>query len=407
MHDDDLRTPLKPRSRWQRLWEKRPTPARAAMALTGTAFGALVVWAVMTPMPEQPQTVASAPVKPVDPVATGSTAPAKPETVVRRKMPRPKDDGAGVDYDVLPQAQRAIPDAASLPRSSREANRRRMAALGLVMDRPLPAAPIRAVSERTKSGVLPRVSRSGKAPWKIYAKPVPRKVLLSSRPKIAIVIGGLGINPALTARAVRDLPGSVTLAYAPYGARLQRQINAARRKGHEVMLQVPMEPWGYPAVNPGPRTLLTSAGDKANLASLRWIMSRAQGYVGLVNYAGQKFLANGEALAPILHEIKRRGLIFLDDGSARQSLLPSLASVISLPARQAAMRIDADSSPEAIGAALDQLVKRARASGSAIGTGTAFDTTLRGLRNWLEDEQGRGDFILVPLSAIYKQKGRG
>ncbi len=407
MHDDDLRRPLKPRSRWQRLWERRPTPARAAMALTGAAFGALAVWAMMTPMPEDLQTVASAPVKPADPVATGSTTPAKAETPVRRKKPVAQDDGAGVDYDVLPQAQRAIPDASSLPRSPGEAKRRKMAALGLVMDRPLPAAPIRMVSERTKAGILPRVSRSGKAPWKVYAKPVPRKVLLSSKPKIAIVIGGLGINPALTARAVRDLPGAVTLAYAPYGARLQKQINAARRKGHEVLLQVPMEPWGYPAVNPGPKTLLAGADSKTNLASLRWIMGRAAGYVGLVNYAGQKFLANGEALAPIVHEIRKRGLIFLDDGSARQSLLPSLASVISLPARQAAMRIDADSSPQAIGAALDQLVKRARASGSAIGTGTAFGTTLRGLRNWLEEEQGRGDFILVPLSAIYKEKGRG
>ena len=40
---------------------------------------------------------------------------------------------------------------------------------------------------------------------------------------------------------------------------LQEQVNKARAGGHEILLQVPMEPVGYPGTNPGPRTLLSDA----------------------------------------------------------------------------------------------------------------------------------------------------
>jgi len=418
MQDEELRKPLKPRSRWRRLWEKRPSPSRAAMALAGVAFGALVVWSVMTPAPRDSRPMATASIPPVDKTATGSLTPPPPVIIRNGTASRPRPpvneskpvngaSGEGKDYTVIPPPPVDIPDATNLPRTPREARRRQMAALGLPVDNPLPPAPLRPVTERTSQGPLPRISRSGKKPWQVYARPAPRKALASGKPRVAIVIGGLGINASLTHQAVDNLPGIVTLAYAPYGRHLQKQVNMARRKGHEVLLQLPMEPWGYPAVNPGPKTLLVSATPQANLASLRWILSRAAGYVGVINYTGQKLLSQGEALAPILHEIRNRGLIFLDDGETSRSLLPSLASVIDLPARQAALRIDAQRDQQAIRAALDRLKERAKAQGAAIGTGTAFTVTLNTLRDWMNEQMPRGEIVFVPLTALYKIKERG
>jgi polysaccharide deacetylase 2 family uncharacterized protein YibQ len=224
---------------------------------------------------------------------------------------------------------------------------------------------------------------------------------------VAIVLGGLGLNAELTKRAVMGLPGVITLAYAPYGKHLQRQINRARRAGHEVMLQLPMEPWGYPAVNPGPETLLVSAKPGENLASLHWLMSRAARYVGFVNYAGKRFLTSGEALAPVLHEVKKRGLIFLDNGTASQSLLPSLAQVIGLPAFQAAYKLDESTEEIAIRNQLHRLVARAREKGYAIGVASVFPVTLRVLDQWLAGREGREQVVIVPVSALYELRAKG
>ena len=74
----------------------------------------------------------------------------------------------------------------------------------------------------------------------------PLAVITSDRPKIAILLGGMGLNQQLTQKAIKELPGDVTLGFAPYGENLQAQVNRARAEGHEVMLQLPMEPVGYP-----------------------------------------------------------------------------------------------------------------------------------------------------------------
>ncbi len=421
MHED-LRTPLKPRSRLQRLWDRRPTPAMAAWIITLAMLGGVVVWGLMTPPPEEREIIATAEIRLVDPMPVASTdrparetgqvantqaveaGPAKEEgkDAPRLKIisiPQAGDDATGE----APNPH--VPSAENLPRSPEEARRQRFALLGLPADAPLVHAPVRALVEHTPSGPLPKVARNGRKPWQVYRRPVPGDVLLSNRPKVAIVIGGLGLNAKSTERAIRELPGVITLAFAPHAKNLQTRINAARRAGHEVLLQVPMEPWGYPEVNPGPKTLLASAGKKETLAALHWFMGRATGYVGLVNYSGQKFLSQGPALSHVLHEVKRRGLLFLDDGSAAKSLSPELSMVIGLPSLAATVRLDVDRDPFAIQARLAELEEQAARKGKAIGMGSIFPETLEALQDWLASLRGRID--IVPLSAIPQLKGKG
>ncbi len=420
MHED-LRTPLKPRSRLQRLWENRPTPATAAWIVTLAALGGAVAWGLMTPPPKAPDVVATAEIRPVDPLPvastgkaaeengteTGETVTGTPATKKREESPRLKilsvpqgDEGAATG-----STNSHVPDVEALPRSPEEARRQRFALLGLPADTPLVRAPVRDLTEQSPSGPLPKVARNGRKPWQAYGRPVPKDVLLSDRPKVAIVIGGLGLNSKTTQRAIRELPGVITLAFAPHAKSLQTRINMARRAGHEVLLQVPMEPWGYPEVNPGPKTLLASAGKRQTLSALHWFMGRATGYVGLVNYSGQKFLSEGPALSHVLHEVKRRGLLFLDDGSAAKSLSPELAMVIGLPPLAATVRLDVDRDPFAIQARLAELEERAARKGRAIGIGNAFPETLEALQDWLSGLQRRID--IVPLSAMPKLKGKG
>ena len=176
------------------------------------------------------------------------------------------------------------------------------------------------LTETSRHGPLPKIAPDGTRPADAYAhrsRPMHKPQRQSNGPRVAIVIGGLGIGANGTADALRKLRVPITFAFAPYGGDLERQVARARETGHEVLLQVPMEPFDYPDNDPGPHTLLTSIDAGQNLDRLHWLMSRFQGYVGIVNYMGGRFTASEQALAPVLRETATRGLIYLDDGSQR------------------------------------------------------------------------------------------
>ena len=224
---------------------------------------------------------------------------------------------------------------------------------------------------------------------------------MEDQPKIAIVLGGMGLNADLTKQAIADLPGEITFAFAPYGEDLQAQVNKARAGGHEVMLQLPMEPFGYPAVNPGPKTILVDADINTNLDALAWHMGRFAGYTGVVNYMGARLLSEPQPLKPVLAELKRRGLIFLGDGSAARNMSGEVGKTIGLPVRSAGSIIDGNPDPQAIAAQLTQLEQDARQNGIAIGSGTGLDVTIEAVNQWAKSLAERG-VVLIPVSAAYK-----
>ena len=221
----------------------------------------------------------------------------------------------------------------------------------------------------------------------------------SNGPRIAIVVGGLGIGANTTTDALRKLPGPVTLAFAPYGGDLERQVARARETGHEVMLQIPMEPFDYPDNDPGPHTLLTSIDAAQNLDRLHWLMSRFQGYVGIVNYMGGRFSASELGMAPVLREAATRGLIYLDDGSSARSLASQIAGANNLAFAKADLVIDQVPTPADVDRALGRLETIARARGTAVGFAGALPVSVDRISRWIKAAESRG-IQLVPITAV-------
>lgn len=269
-----------------------------------------------------------------------------------------------------------------------------------VVARP-PAPPKAALMERGREGALPKIGPDGSRPADVYARQVAIPPSLSGKtpPRIAVLVGGLGISQSSTGEAVARLPGAVTLAFAPYGLDLDRMVAQARGAGHEIMLQTPMEPFDYPDNDPGPQTLLTGQSADQNLDRLRWQMGRFAGYVGITNYMGARFTADAGALTPVLHEIGARGLIFADDGSSPRSLVGSLARGAGLPATTADLVIDANPTAESIDIALQRLEQIAATKGTAFGVATGMPLTIRHIADWAAALERRGLF-LVPVSAL-------
>jgi polysaccharide deacetylase 2 family uncharacterized protein YibQ len=260
-------------------------------------------------------------------------------------------------------------------------------------------APDARVIEKSRYGLLPRIGADGSRPSKLYARLADSGEKPVEGPKIAIVIGGLGLSQSSTADAITKLPPQVTFAFAPYGGQLQAQANKAREQGHEVMLQVPMEPFDYPANDPGPQTLLSSLPHEQNVERLYWSYSRFSGYTGIINYLGAKFTANAALMRPVLADVQKRGLIYIDDGSSPRSTAGQLAGDLKLGFAKAKLTLDAEPAPDKIDEALSRLEQEARDKGLAIGVASALPVTMERIAKWSKDLSTRG-ITLVPVSAL-------
>ena len=246
------------------------------------------------------------------------------------------------------------------------------------------------------TGPLPVIGEDGRQAWRVYARPFEE---LYDRPRVAILLGGMGMSQSATNAAIQQLPGEVTLAFAAYAPNLDDWIAQARAAGHEVMLQVPMEPFNYPANDPGPHTLLTSLSPEENIERLEWLLSRFAGYVGVTNFMGSKFTASPDHLRPVLHNLKERGLMVLDSRASRNSVAAELSDEIGVPHAINNRFVDSEASRVAIDGRLSELERIARATGSAVGIGYPFPVTIERLAAWIEtlDEKG---LVLAPMSAV-------
>lgn len=253
---------------------------------------------------------------------------------------------------------------------------------------PLPPAPIAGFFAPGPGGPLPIIAQDGRTPFEAYARPFTP----NGRPKIAIVIGGLGLNARATQQAIETLRPEITLSFVPYAEGLQGWIDMARAHGHEVLLETPMEPIDYPDNDPGPYTLMAEADAPETAKKLEWILSRATGYYGLTNYLGSRFLADEKAYEAFAAAARGRGLGFIDDGSAARR-------GGALPRATAERVIDDQLSQAAIDQQLLALEASALQRGQSLGSGFAYPVTLEKIARWSASVEERG-YQLAPASAL-------
>jgi len=374
----------------------KPRRFGAPQVLAGLlALSGLVVagWAMLVndPLGGEPVAVVSTKAKPGDkPTAAGSehrdgVAPATASADV--KIPPPADsktvtiiDGSsGKRQDIVIPGK---PDAR--PKSDEHSS----------------LAPIdRKLLEVTPHGAIPVAAKDGARPATAYAQPRALPPTKKDLPRIAVIVGGVGISAAGTADAAGMLPPPVTFALSPYGADLAKLAERARGEGHEILLQLPMEPFDYPDNDPGPQTLLTSLAVEQNIDRLHWVMSRFQGYVGVISAMGARFTASEQALRPVMIDAAKRGLVYVDDGASTRSIAGQIAGAQNMPFARTDVVIDAVPTPTEIDHALNRLEMAARQNGSAVGLASAQPATIERIAAWAKKVEDRG-FVLVPISMV-------
>ncbi|HEC90405.1 MAG TPA: divergent polysaccharide deacetylase family protein [Alphaproteobacteria bacterium] len=175
------------------------------------------------------------------------------------------------------------------------------------------------------------IGGKGEMPWRVYAAPPPAAAALKGKGLVAVVVTGLGLSAAVTNAAIGMLPGAVTLAFDPYAPNLKKWVAKARDKGHELFIILPMEPDDFPASDPGPYGLLTANDPGENLRRLAIVLSRMEGYVGMITGMGGRFTPVDAAVRPVVKELKVRGLMMIDASGAAKSVVSKIADELKVP----------------------------------------------------------------------------
>ncbi len=409
MTTDDLSAPLGQRPSRRRPAIRIPVPYVIAGALA-LFLGTFILWAAIgddplggepmavapthlpavasaTPRPPQPPEVSGGPGRYDGPA---QSSPPKPgQKAERSKTPEPPNGSTTVN---IINGMTGTRQEVTIPAP----------AAGGSAAMPTVAPAYAKFVELTAQGPVPKIAADGVRPADAFAQPVKALASRPDAPRIALIVGGLGVSAKTTSDAIARLPGPVTLAFVPYGGDAALAARA-RAAGHEILLQVPMEPFSYPDNDPGPQTLLTSLTRQQNLDRLHWAMSRFQGYVGIINMMGARFTASEQSFAPILHEIADRGLIFVDDGANPRSVAGRIAGASNLPFAKAEVIIDSVPTPDEIDRALGRLETAARLHHVAVGIASALPTSIEHIAKWAKTVASRG-VILVPVTAVARKQ---
>ena len=269
-------------------------------------------------------------------------------------------------------------------------------------------APLPELQQRIKGGFLPKISLDGKLPWQAYARPFKGN---QANPRLAIIIMGLGIDEQATKVAIEVLSSEVTLSFSPYAKNLKELIKQARTAGHEVLIDLPLESKQFPAMDSGPYTLLTLLSKEDNLKRLNFVLSRASGYIGVTGYMGEKFANSPSHMLPIMKELKKRGLVYVD--TCKGSAI-NINQDTKLAHAVADIFVDEKKQRISIDARLKYLKDLAKYNGQAIGISTVLPVSFHAINDWvrqfkLSDEEfdkkhgdgaGAKRVLFAPVSAI-------
>ncbi|MGH7068047.1 MAG: divergent polysaccharide deacetylase family protein [Acetobacteraceae bacterium] len=259
------------------------------------------------------------------------------------------------------------------------------------------AAPIPALLEpspENPKALLPRIGPDGLAPMAAYAGSFNQA---DPRPRIGLVLAGIGLSTEESRKAIEGLPGAITLAFSPYAPDPSALLQLARSKGHEILISLPLEPEGYPLNDAGDESLLVGAPPGQNASRLDWVLSRVEGYVGATGAMdglyGQRFAVAPDLFATLEHRLASRGLLYIDPRPGKPD--PTLVS-----GRTVDVIVDQPPIEPTIKANLQKLETLARTHQSALGViGWPSPQTVSLLTDWVAT-LGRAGFVLAPVTAL-------
>jgi polysaccharide deacetylase 2 family uncharacterized protein YibQ len=252
------------------------------------------------------------------------------------------------------------------------------------------------LQEDSNHGAIPKITADGRQPWQYYARPF---ALDDVRPRLAIIVMDLGLSEAGMKDSLATLPGPVTFAFSPYADNVPPLLQAARDRGHETLVQLPLEVAAGSTLDVGTAAITSAQSSAVNQDNLLKLLSYLPGSVGFITDGGQRLVNNESLLKPLMENIASRGLLLIDNTQQNETLSPLFAEQLKMPWARSVIKIDQTLSADAINNAMNDAANLAKANGRAVVVAGASPLVRSQIVNWTSRLERMG-VALAPISAV-------
>lgn len=247
-------------------------------------------------------------------------------------------------------------------------------------------------------GIIPRLPPEIKPPEEIDTT---KKKPVIKKPRVALIIDDVG-SVRKAADAMLKVPARLTWSVLPFTPHAQEYIQAAKERGFEVMLHLPMEPLDG-RNNPGPGLIKREWTEEEIIAQLEADLAQVPGAAGVNNHMGSAGTADERLMEIIMGFIKDKGIYFVDSMTSQNSLGEAVARRYQVRFKKRDVFIDNLEDKESKKRALRQLIKVALDKGEAVGIGHVRDGTAEAIMEMLPEFEKAGVEI-VPVSELLESK---
>ena len=238
---------------------------------------------------------------------------------------------------------------------------------------------------------------AGLSPLEIQ-KPEKPVTPADNRPMIAIVIDDMAHSQKRFLIA-NQLPAAISFALLPYVDNVPEMAKAARAAGRELLVHLPMEPFG-PIADPGPGALKVGDSIADWESRLQQNLGVFDGYIGINNHMGSRATADPEMMKWLMTALKKRGLSFLDSKTSAKSVAEKAARGAGVPTAGRHVFLDPDGSGDVAAQQFSTALRLAKRNGVAILICHPYPKTLTFLASRISEDDPR--YQLVPISQVLK-----
>jgi polysaccharide deacetylase 2 family uncharacterized protein YibQ len=221
---------------------------------------------------------------------------------------------------------------------------------------------------------------------------------LAGSPRVAVIVDDLGARRDVF-DVLRDLRRPLTVAVLPGLPLSQWTAREAAQSGMEVLLDLPMEPYRFPEVDPGPGALLMAMSAQELQAQIGAHLASVPGAVGVTNHMGSRMTEDRARMRTVLGVLAGRRLFLVDGLTSNLSVAYDEAKAQGLRAGRRQIIVDHVSGEAGDRVRWDEVAWWAESRGEVIVIAHGHPLTARLLREYVPRWEARG-LRLVPVSQL-------
>jgi len=217
-------------------------------------------------------------------------------------------------------------------------------------------------------------------------------------PRIAVIVDDLGGRRDVF-DVLREMRRPLTVAVLPALPLSASIARDAFRAGMEVLLDVPMEPYRYPELDPGPGVLLTSMSPGEIQQAVGKQLETVAPAVGVMNRMGSRLTEDRPRMRAMIDVLAARRLFLVDAYTSSQSLAFDEARGAGVRAARRQILVDHARGDAGDRVRWDEVAGWAERRGEVIVVAHGHPLTVRLLKEYVPRWEARG-LRLVPVSTL-------